>query len=343
MLKPGLSSALLAVLISLLVAGDVLSEIDLRAFKEHVISVAAEPIDFDRTTPDTVRFGRLTWRGGVVLTSDAKEFGGYSGVAVTDNGKRMIALSDQGTWLAANLTYDKGLLSGVANARTGPLRSKNGKNLRRKKDADAEEVALWQSSAGAYALVSFERDHRIGRFPLAGNSLEAPVSFLDLPKDLSKTDPNKGLEAMTVLADKTNKGTVLAFAEHLLDDNGDHTGWLIRGKAIERVRLKRHDDFDVTGLATLPNGNVVVLERSFSMLAGVAMRLSEIDVEHIKPGARLDGRELLRANMGYNIDNMEGVSVHRNAKGETILTLVSDNNFNTNGLQRTLLMQFRLD
>jgi hypothetical protein len=37
---------------------------------------------------------------------------------------------------------------------------------------------------------------------------------------------------------------------------------------------------------------------------------------------------------------MEGLGVHRTAQGETVLTLVSDDNFSN--LQRTLLLQFTL-
>jgi hypothetical protein len=37
---------------------------------------------------------------------------------------------------------------------------------------------------------------------------------------------------------------------------------------------------------------------------------------------------------------MEGIAVHRNAQGETIVTLVSDDNFSA--IQRNLLLQFAL-
>jgi hypothetical protein len=37
---------------------------------------------------------------------------------------------------------------------------------------------------------------------------------------------------------------------------------------------------------------------------------------------------------------MEGIALHRNASGETILTLISDDNFLP--FQRTLLLQFAL-
>jgi hypothetical protein len=38
---------------------------------------------------------------------------------------------------------------------------------------------------------------------------------------------------------------------------------------------------------------------------------------------------------------MEGLAVHRGARGETVLSLISDNNFRTI-LQRTVLLQFTL-
>jgi hypothetical protein len=37
---------------------------------------------------------------------------------------------------------------------------------------------------------------------------------------------------------------------------------------------------------------------------------------------------------------MEGIAAHRGASGETIITLISDDNFSA--LQRTLLLQFAL-
>ena len=60
----------------------------------------------------------------------------------------------------------------------------------------------------------------------------------------------------------------------------------------------------------------------------------------IKPGALVDGNPLIVADLGYQIDNMEGIGLHRNAQGETVLTLVSDDNFSV--LQRKLLLQFTL-
>ena len=60
----------------------------------------------------------------------------------------------------------------------------------------------------------------------------------------------------------------------------------------------------------------------------------------VVPGALVDGPILFEADMGYEIDNFEGIDVHRDSGGDIVLTLVSDDNFSF--LQRTLLMQFVL-
>jgi hypothetical protein len=68
------------------------------------------------------------------------------------------------------------------------------------------------------------------------------------------------------------------------------------------------------------------------------MRIRRIKASEIKRGALIVGETLLEATDALNIDNMEGIAVHRTPAGETILTLISDDNYSP--LQRTLLMQF---
>ncbi len=335
-------SLFMALLFAMVLSGDVLSG-SRELQRNYDIIVSSSAISFDKINPENTRFGRLSWRGGLVLSSDHREFGGYSGIALAKGGKRLIAVSDRGTWLRADLIYKNGKLNAIGKTRIGPLRAKNGRSLRKKKYSDAEDIALWKKGDKSYALISFERKHRIGRFPITRAGIQKPTNYLKLPKGVYKTTRNKGLEALTILTDKKNKGTVLTFLERRHDKNGNHKGWLIRGKKSWPIRLKRYGDFNVTGLTTLANGNVLVLERQFGLFTGIQMRIREIQKRDIRKKAVLDGKVLISATMRYNIDNMEGISTHINQKGETIITLMSDNNFNDSGLQRTLLMQFKLD
>jgi hypothetical protein len=56
----------------------------------------------------------------------------------------------------------------------------------------------------------------------------------------------------------------------------------------------------------------------------------------------LDGDVLVEADMSFDIDNMEGLAVHVGPRGDLIVTLISDDNFNPY-LQRNILLQFALD
>ena len=78
---------------------------------------------------------------------------------------------------------------------------------------------------------------------------------------------------------------------------------------------------------------MLLLERRYSPLRGVAIRIRKLHLADIKEGALVDGPQLFFADLGYQIDNMEGIAVHNNAQGETILTLVSDDNFSAHPAQ----------
>jgi hypothetical protein len=132
---------------------------------------------------------------------------------------------------------------------------------------------------------------------------------------------------------------LVAISERGLDAHGNLLGFLI-GRRGGAFALKRTDEFDVSDCAVTPRGDLLVLERRFSWTRGVAMRIRSVPLAAIKPGALVDGPELIFGDLGYQIDNMEGLSVHRAPDGTLILTLISDDNFSA--LQRTLLLQFAL-
>ncbi|HXL69280.1 MAG TPA: esterase-like activity of phytase family protein, partial [Xanthobacteraceae bacterium] len=132
-------------------------------------------------------------------------------------------------------------------------------------------------------------------------------------------------------------GTLIAISERGLDRAGNILAFLIGGPTPGTFTLRRNDDFDVTD-ATVTEGELLVLERRFGFLSGAGMRIRAIPLGEIKPGALIVGRVLIEADLGYEIDNMEGIGVHKNAAGETIITIVSDDNFSP--IQRTILLQF---
>jgi hypothetical protein len=96
----------------------------------------------------------------------------------------------------------------------------------------------------------------------------------------------------------------------------------------------------VSDAVILPSAELLLLERRFAWTSLLAARLRRIPLSALVPGALVDGEVLLTADMGYQVDNMEGLATHRDKNGDVILTLISDDNFSF--LQRTILLQFAL-
>lgn len=308
----------------------------------HDIEITVRPIErFGRASTAT-KFGRLEFRGGLVLKSSDKNFGGLSGIAVEPDGRRFLAITDEGHWLGGELTYSGSAPSGIVRARMGDITATSGRALTRKRDADCEGIALASGNlTNGMVLLSFERNARIGRFPVVNGILQPPAGYLRTPPEAKKFKSNRGFESVTVISGGPLKGSVMAFAERYTDSNGHHTGWIWQQGEPRPIYLRDVDGFDVTDLAALGDGSIIVLERRFRWTEGVQMRLRLIKADALIPGSVLDPEVLLTADMMSEIDNMEGLAVHRSPQGEMVLTLVSDDNFNP-FLQRTILLQFTL-
>ena len=283
---------------------------------------------------------RLAFRGGLVLASAHKDFGGWSGITVAPDGRRLLAISDEGHWLTGEIIYDGTRPSGIVRAEIGPLLAQNGRPLAKKRDADAEAVALLDGNlTNGTVLIGFERNHRVGRFPIIGGRLQPPTGYLPLPPEARRMPSNKGFEAVAVMGGGPLKGSPVAIAERFPDANGHHSGWIwVRGVP-QRFALTNIGEFDITDAAALPDGAVLILERRFRWLEGVKMQMRYLKPGLLVPGAVIEGEVLVTADMTSQIDNMEGLAVSTGPAGETVLTLISDDNYN-HILQRTVLLQF---
>jgi len=302
------------------------------------IAVDATPIAaFDNRDPTRVRFGALEFRGGLVLTSNYKAFGGISALHMEPDGAHFLAVTDNGSWLKARIVYDNGKPSGFADAEMAPALASDGSTLASHGWFDLESLA---EHNGQY-YVGIERVEKIVHFDIAGHGLEARAEPVRVPSDFKTFKYNKSLECLAVPpAGSPHAGSLIAITERSLDNQGNHRAFILNGDHVERFSVKRSDDFDVSDCAVLPPGDLLLLERSFSLAKGVAMRIRRIPLAGLKDGALVDGPALVTADMAYQIDNMEGIGIHRTAAGETVLTLVSDDNFSP--IQRSLLLQFTL-
>jgi hypothetical protein len=336
------SGAAAVAVASCLLAAPALAEKPLTAIAGPTpATVTAVPIDFDRDNSGRKDFGKLTFRSGLNLYAKTRYFGGFSALAVDPSGQMLLAVSDAGTWMRASLDYDGRRLKGLSGVVLGPVMGAAGKPLSDDTERDSEGMTLVDGSPRqGTAYVSFERKHRIARYPFTPERFGPPASMLALPAPAKALKANRGIEAIAMIGAGKLKGTLLAFSEGRVDKNGNVLGWLIGGPTPGGIYLKQIGGFDITDAAALPDGGVVLLERRFRFSEGIKMRIRRIAAGEIKRGAIIRGEVLLEADDSLNIDNMEAIAAHRAASGETILTLMSDDNFSL--LQRTLIFQFSL-
>jgi hypothetical protein len=302
------------------------------------IEIDAQPIDaFEPGNPGRRRFGPLEFRGGLVLTSPYKEFGGLSAFHIFPDGTNFISLTDRGRWLRGRLIYQHGRLVGIDGAEMAPILGSDGRPLAARGWYDTEAIAI----DGGTLYVAIERVNRIVRFDYGRYGLLARGQSIAVPPGMSTLPNNKGLECLTfVPKPMPAAGTLIAISERGLDSAGNIRGFMIGGPTPGEFSVARRDDFDVSDCAILPDGDLALLERRFAWTTGVAIRLRRIPLATLAPGAVVDGRDVMSADMGYQIDNLEGLSVNRASNGDVLLTLVSDDNFSR--LQRTILLQFTL-
>jgi hypothetical protein len=305
------------------------------------VEVNARPIpNFEPRDRSRTRFGSLEYRSGLVLTSPYRGFGGLSGIRLDAKGERFLAISDQGGWFTGRIRYSGSKMAGLDEVEAAPVLGAEGRPITEKRFwYDTESLAR----DGNLVYVGLERVNQIMRFDFAKGGIRARGEVVPTPAAIRKLPSNKGLEALVfVPRDKGQPlaGTLIAFSERGLDADGNLVAFLIGGPSPGQFSVRRTEKFDISDAVLLPSGELLILERKFSWFTGINIRIRSIPLKSIAPNALVDGPALFAADLGHEVDNMEGIDAHVTPEGETVLTLVSDDNFSM--LQRTLLLQFTL-
>jgi hypothetical protein len=302
------------------------------------IDVNARPIaSFDTRDRSRLRFGALEFRSGLILTSRFRGFGGLSGLRLDAKGERFIAISDKGGWFTGRIAYKGREMTGLDDVEAAPMLGPDGKPITARGWFDTEALAL----DGSLVYVGIERVNQILRFDFAKGFTRALGEPLQLPIGARKLPYNKGIEALVMVPKgQPMAGTLIAISERGLDAQGNITAFLIGGKTPGPFSVRRSENFDVSDAVLLPSGDLLLLERKFSWLGGIGIQIRRIPLASVGLGAVVDGPSIFSADLGNEVDNLEGIDAHVTSEGDTVLTLVSDDNFSL--IQRNLLLQFTL-
>jgi hypothetical protein len=300
------------------------------------IEVNARPLSsFDTRDRSRIRFDSLEFRSGLILTSRFRGFGGLSGLRLDAKGERFIAISDKGSWFTGRIVYRGREMTGLEDVEAAPMLGPDGRPITARNWYDSESIAL----DGSLVYIGLERVNQVLRYDFSKGFTRSIGEVVPLPPAARKLPRNKGLEGLVMVPKGLPlAGTLIALSERGLDSEGNLIAFLIGGRTPGQFAVRRTDDFDISDAVLLPSRELLLLERKFSWLDGVAIRIRSIALASIAPGTVVDGPAIFNADLGNEVDNMEGIDAHVTPEGDTVLTMVSDDNFSL--LQRTLLLQF---
>ena len=268
----------------------------------------------------------VDYLGTHVWTGADEDFGGFSGIEMSADGRSYTALSDRATVRWGSIERDsQGRIRSLSTAGRARLQDSSGTKLKPGYLGDAEGLAI---DAEGRMYVSFEGLDRIARF----DDPDRPAERIPPAPAFKGLVRNAGLEALAV----TPEGDILTMPEQWESSTPMTPVWRFRdGTWSTAFRLPRDGVWAPVGADVGPDGKLYVLERDFRGLRGFASRVRRyaMDGDSVGPPEHILTTSLLQ------FDNLEGIAVWADGQGIRI-TMISDDNFLF--VQRTELVEYRV-
>lgn len=265
-----------------------------------------------------------TLLSSTVWTDDRPQFGGFSGLELSDDGKTFSELGDRsGYFVTASLTRIDGLITAVSAPKTGRIRKPLKMGIPGWPDSEGLAIAadgtIYMSTEAPY--------HRLFRAE-GGEELRA----VPLPQnpDFASLQSNSSLEALAIGPD----GALYTIPER--------SGRMTRPFPVYRLQgdtwdipfhIPRRGNFLVVGADIGPDQRFYVLERHFTGI-GFQSRVRRFEMDGT-------GEETLIETSNGTHDNLEGISVWRDAEDHLRVTMISDDNFRF--FQQTQIVEYQID
>lgn len=258
-------------------------------------------------------------------TLDDPDFGGLSGIEVWPDGERFLAISDKGAFVEGRIERAAdGSIAGVSSGPMRPLLARGSEGLAKGR-TDSEGLAV---AADGRVFVSFEGVARV----LEYDRISGSAQNLPSHPDFARLQLNSALEALAV----DGEGTLYTLPERSGAMDRPFPVYRYRGGVWDQpFDLPRRGGFLAVDADVGPDGRFYLLEREFQGLAGFAARVRSFALSD----GLSDERVEMQSATGQH-DNLEGLSVWRDATGGLRMTMVSDDNFNF--FQTTEIVEYRV-
>ncbi|WP_294224093.1 esterase-like activity of phytase family protein [uncultured Shimia sp.] len=252
-------------------------------------------------------------------------FGGFSGLELSADGSRMVALSDRGTFVTGDVRRNADTIVSIDNLEPYRVLNTAGKFPAKAGLRDSEGLVLQKDGK---LIVSFEGNHRLNKFAAPG----AKANQMPWPKELNQMKLNGGFEALAI----NNQGDIFAIPEQPLGSKDTAQVYALKkGTWTTAFTLPREKQFQPVGADFGPDGRLYLLERGFNGL-GFRIRVRSFTIDKNTVG---DEKLLLRKGVGAH-DNLEGLAVWRDDQNRIRLTMISDDNFRL--VQRTEIVEYMI-
>ena len=264
--------------------------------------------------------------GFLNIDRNEKNYGGFSGLIIQDEGSEALILTDKSFFFVLKLQRnDDDNLMGYSLIRKGRILSSKGEHLNGR-NTDSESIVIGENSN---YYISFESNHRI----MMHTKIEGKGVFIPKHPMFRKLSVNKGIEALAI----DNEDRLIAIPEKPPLGLSDIPIFRLQNNKWEIIKyLKIMDDFLVTDAEFLPDGLLLILERKFSWTQGFKTRFRLISLNNF------DNRKPITVftSTANQFDNLEGMALWKDKKGAIRILTVSDDNFHP--LQQSEIREFFL-
>ena len=273
-----------------------------------------------------VKKWKLEQVGFLNIDRNEKDYGGFSGLLIKNAGTEALVVTDKSFFFVLELRRDDNdFLTGYSVIKKGRILSSKGEHLNGR-NTDSESIAM---DANNNYYISFESNHRI----MMHTEVEGKGIFVPKHPMFRKLSVNKGIEALAV--DDENR--LIAIPEKPPSGISDIPIFRLQNNKWEIIKyVKIKDNFLVTDAEILPMGLLLILERKFSWTQGFKTRFRLISLD------KFDNTEpiIVFTSTANQFDNLEGMTLWKDKKGEMRILTVSDDNFHP--LQQSEIREFFL-